>query len=168
MTKQKTSLLLSILSSFVLFIVTFTQFGFVFHLLLPKIENLHYQNIEMGEQFKLSFFFSIVIGLIPILHYLTWRYTPITTLKNKTISGLILIAMVALAVVLRQQLIRSTFNGFTNLKTPSGETILNTFPIENLNFEYYLLGGLILGCVLSYFIFKVKKSSTDNEVLHNK
>ena len=166
MTKQKRTLLLTILSAFVLFVFTFTQVGFIFHLLLPKIENLHYQTTEMGVQFKLSFYISIVIGLIPILLYLTWRLTPITKLKSKTISGLIVIAMMALAVIIRQQLIKSTFNGLTNLKTASGETIYNSFPIENLNFEYYLLGGLILGCVLTYFMFKGKKPSIANEVLH--
>lgn len=166
MTKQKTTLLLSILSAIVIFILTFTQIGFFFHLMLPKIENLHYQTTEMGEQFKLSFFISLAIGLIPILLYLTWRLTPITTLKSKTISGLIVIILMALAVILRQQLIRSTFDGLTNLKTPTGETISNSFPIENLNFEYYLLGSLILGCVMTYFMFKGKKSNTDCKVLH--
>jgi hypothetical protein len=156
MTKQKTNLLLSILSAFVLFLVNFTQIGFIFHLLLPKIENLHYQNTEMGEQFKLSFLISLVIGLLPILLHLTWRLTSIATLKSKTISGLIVIAMMTLAVIFRQQLIKSTFDGLTNLKKPSGETIYNAFPIENLNFEYYLLGGLILGCVMTYFMFKGK------------
>ena len=66
--------------------------------------------------------------------------------------------MMTLAVFLRQQLIKSTFDGLTNLKNPSGETIHNSFPIENLNFEYYLLGGLVLGCVMTYFMFKGKKS----------
>jgi len=151
MVNNKTTLILIIFTSLVLFILTFTQFGKLFELIMPKIENLQYQTTEIGSQFKLALFFSIVIGLMPILLYLTWRLGRIEKTKRRMFSGLIVIVFMTISIVLRQQFIKLTFNRLTNLKTQTGETIYNSFGVENLNFEYYLLGGLVLGCIVSFF-----------------
>jgi len=156
MTNKKTTLILTIITSIVLFTLTLTQFGKLFELLLPKIENLQYQTSEIGSQFRLVLFFSIVIGLTPILLYMTWRLARIEIKKRRIFSGLIVIVFMVLAIVLRQQLIKSTFKSLTNLKTQTGETIYNSFAIENLHFEFYLFGGLILGCIVSFFTLKDK------------
>lgn len=158
MTNKKTTLVLTILTSLVLFILTFTQFGKLLEFLMPRIENLQYQTTDIGSQFKLAIFFSIVIGLTPILLYLTWRLGRIEKTKRRTYSGLIVIGFMAISVALRQYLIKSSFSGLTNLKTQTGETIYGSFAIENLNFENYLLGGLILGCIVSYLFLKDKLS----------
>ncbi|MDP2161033.1 MAG: hypothetical protein Q8K02_11160 [Flavobacterium sp.] len=121
---------------------------------MPKIENLQYKTTEIGSQFKLALFFSIVIGLMPILLYLTWRLGRIEKTKRRMFSGLIVIFFMTISIVLRQQF----FIRLTNLKTQSGETIYNSFGVENLNFEYYLLGGLVLGCIVSFFSLKDKEA----------
>lgn len=156
MKNKKTTLILTIITSIVLFILTLTQFGKLFEILLPKIENLQYQTSEMGSQFRLVLFFSIVIALTPILLFITWRIARIEIIKRRILSGIIVIVLMILAIVLRQQLIKSTFKSLTNLKTQTGETIYNSIAIENLHFEYYLLGGLILGCMVSFFVLKNK------------
>ena len=158
MANNKTTLILTIFTSLVLFILTFTQFGKLFELIMPKIENLQYQTTEVGSQFKLALFFSIVIGLMPILLYLTWRLGRIEKTKRRMFSGLIVIVFMTISIVLRQQFIKLTFNRLTNLKTQTGETIYNSFGVENLNFEYYLLGGLVLGCIVSFFSLKDKEA----------
>ena len=158
MANNKTTLILTIFTSLVLFILTFTQFGKLFELIMPKIENLQYQTTEVGSQFKLALFFSIVIGLMPILLYLTWRLGRIEKTKRRMFSGLIVIFFMTISIVLRQQFIKLTFNRLTNLKTQTGETIYNSFGVENLNFEYYLLGGLVLGCIVSFFSLKDKEA----------
>jgi len=156
MTNKKTTLILTIVTSIVLFILTLTIFGKFFELLLPKIKNLQYQTTEMSSQFRLVLFFSIVIGLAPILLYLTWRLARIEITKRRIFSGLIVMVFMVIAIIFRQQLIKSTFKGLTNLKTQTGETIYNSFAIENLHFEYYLLGGLIFGCIVSFFTLRDK------------
>ena len=156
MTNKKITLVLTILTSLVLFILTFTQFGKLLEFLMPRIENLQYQTTDIGSQFKLAIFFSIVIGLTPILLYLTWRLGRIENTKRRTYSGLIVVVFMAISVALRQYLIKSTFSGLTYLKTQTDETIYSSFALENLNFENYLLGGLILGCIVSYLFLKDK------------
>ena len=156
MTNKKITLVLTILTSLVLFILTFTQFGKLLEFLMPRIENLHYQTADIGSQFKLAIFFSIVIGLTPILLYLTWRLGRIENAKRRTYSGLIVVVFMAISVALRHFLIKSTFSGLTYLKTQTDEAIYSSFALENLNFENYLLGGLILGCIVSYLFLKDK------------
>lgn len=156
MTNKKTTLVLTILTSLVLFILTFTQFEKLFQFLMPRIENLQYQTTDIRTQFKLEIFFSIVIGLTPILLYLTWRLGRIEKTKRRTFSGLIVIGFIAISVAIRHYLIKSSLSGLTNLKTQTGETIYHSFAIEDLNFENYLLGGLILGCMVSYLFLKDK------------
>ena len=154
MTNKKTTLILTIVTSIVLFILTLTIFGDFFELLIPKIENLQYQTTEISSQFRLALYFSIAIGLVPIFLYLTWRLARIKTTKRKVFSGIIVIVFMFISIIFRQQLIKSTFKGLTNLKTQTGETIYNSIAIENLHFEYYLLGGLILGCIVSFVTLK--------------
>ena len=156
MTNKKTTLVLTILTSLVLFILTFTQFAKLFQFLMPRIENLQYQTTDIRSPFKLEIFFSIVIGLTPILLYLTWRLGRIEKTKRRIFSGLIVIGFIAISVALRHYLIKSSISGLTNLKTQTGETIYRSFAIEDLNFENYLLGGLILGCMVSYLFLKDK------------
>ena len=156
MTNKKRTLVLTILTSLVLFILTFTQFGKLFEFLMPRIENLQYQTTDIRSQFKLAIFFSIVIGLTPILLYLTWRLGRIEKTKRRIYSGLIIICFMTISVALRQYLIKLSFSEMTNLKAQTGETIYGSFDIENLNFENYLLGGLILGCIVSYLFLKDK------------
>ncbi len=82
MTNKKTTLILTIMTSIVLFILTLTQFGKLFELLLPKIENLQYQTSEMGSQYywfnkldkeKIEFFGVInepeTDNALPFYHY---------------------------------------------------------------------------------------------------
>ena len=153
MTDKKT-LLPVILSSIVLFILTLIQFEKLFLQIIPRIENLQFQTTNIGSQFKLGLFFSIIIGLIPILLYLTWRIGRIEIKKRRIFSGLIVITFMTIAIIFRQQLIKLKFQGLINLKTQTGETIYNSLNIEDLHFEYYLFGGLILGCIVSFFSLK--------------
>jgi len=157
MTNKKTTLVLTIITSIVLFILTFSQFGKLFELILPKIENIQFYSSEMDSQFKLGLFFSIVIGLSPILLYLTWRLARIEITKRRMYSGLIVVVFMIISIVLRKQFIKLTFKGQSNMATQTGETIYNSFAIENLNFEYYLLFGLILGCIVSFIFLRNKE-----------
>jgi hypothetical protein len=140
-----------------------TQFGKLFELLLPNIENLKYQSTNLGGEFRFKLFFSIIVGLTPILLFLTWQLAPIRLLKYRFFSGLIVIFFIIISIVLRQHLIKATFNLVTNFKTQTTETIYTAFSIDNLHFEYYLLCGIILGCVLSYFLFQEKTKFKNNK-----
>lgn len=156
MTTKKTTIIFTVAASLILFILTLTQYGNLLELLLPKIENLHYQTVEHGSIFKHGLFFTIIIGLLPAFLYLTWRLARIEILNRRIISTFVVMLCMVLAILLRQQLIKSTLKGITNIKTQSGEPIYNSLTIENLHFEYYVLIGLILGCILSFITLRAK------------
>lgn len=73
------------------------------------------------------------------------------------LSGLIVIFCMTISIVLRLLIIKSTINKPTDLETQTGQTIYNSFAVAHLNFEYYLLGGLILGCIVSFLSFRDKE-----------
>ncbi len=67
-----------------------------------------------------------------------------------------------ISIFIRQQILKYKFKNLPNLKTETDGIISNTFHIENLNYEYYLLTGLLLGCVTSYLIFKNKATKKES------
>lgn len=138
--------------------MTLTTFAKLLEFLLPKIENLHYQANEMNSPIRLALYFSCVIGVVPMFLYLTWRIARIEITKRRVISGLIVMIFMVTSIIIRQQLIQSTFKGLTHVKTQTGESINMSFAIENLHFEYYLMGGLILGCIVSAFTLRKQKN----------
>ncbi|MET4141007.1 hypothetical protein [Pedobacter sp. UYP1] len=162
MKNNKTLIVLTIVSSIILFILTMTQFWKLFGLLLPEIENLKYNSTSLTGQFRTTLFFSAVIGLAPILLYLTWLLASVRTTKNRIVSIFIVFTFMIISTIWRQQTIKSAFTEIPDLKTQSEETVYSTVSIENLNFEYYLLGGLILGCMVSYLITKNQSIPRNN------
>ena len=154
MTNKKTTLFLTILASLVLFILTFTQFKKLLEFLMPRTENLQYHYTHITTQFKLTLFFSIIIGLTPLFLILTWRLGRIDKTVRRIYSGFIVVFLMSISIALKYYLVKLTLYRITDLKTKTSETINNSFAIEDLNFESYLLAGLILGCIVSYFLFK--------------
>lgn len=61
-----------------------------------------------------------------------------------------------ISIFARQQILKYKFKNLPNLRIETDEIITNSFHIKNLNYELYLLIGLLLGCVTSYLIFKNK------------
>lgn len=148
---KKTTIALTFLTSLFLFILTFSLFGNLFELLISKPENFQYQATRMRSQIKLRLLFSLAIGLTPIFLYLTWRIARIKTTKKRLYSALLVVAFMAASIVFRQQFINSEITRLANFETQPDATFNTAISIEVLNFEYYLLGGLCLGCVASYF-----------------
>ena len=118
---------------------------------MPEVENTQYQTTKLGSQFKIRLINSIINGLIPMFLYLTWKFGRIEQKSRRILSGLIITPFIAIAILIRQQLIKSSIVTLANLKSETGENIYNVINMENLNFEYYLLGGVVIGCVVSYF-----------------
>ncbi|GEM_PF-1145400 len=144
------------LLSITLFITSYFLVPKISNLLIPKIENLRFYSTSLNEQFKLHLYFSIIIGIAPILLYFTWRLAKINNKSQKILSFLFVFIFMAISIFTRQQILKYKFKNLPNLRTETDEIIINSFHIKNLNYEFYLLIGLLLGCVTSYLIFKNK------------
>jgi hypothetical protein len=146
-----------VLLSITLFITSFFWFPKISNLLIPKIENLNFYSINLNEQFKLNLYFSAIIGITPIFLYFTWKLAKISNKGQKVLSFIFVFIFMGITIFTRQQILKYKFKNLPNLRTETDEIITNTFHIKNLNYEYYLLIGLLLGCVTSYLIFKNKE-----------
>jgi hypothetical protein len=146
---SKAAIPLTLLISMTVFVATFYAFDTVYELILPDIQHVSYQTTDFASQIKTSLVFSLVLGIAPILLLVTWRFSPIVSTSKRWTSILITTSGMALVVVVRQQLIRL---GLHN----SFEGTAISYPVDQLNFEYYILAGLLIGCVCSGFLLRQK------------
>lgn len=161
---KKIEIILLILTSVILFIVTLSQFSAISNLLIPKIENLNFYSSNLNEQFKSSLYFSIIVAIAPILVYFTWKLAKIRVMKHKIISILIVIIFMIISILSRLQILKIKFNDLPNITTEADQVIKNAISIKSLNYEYYLLIGLLLGCLTVYIIFRNKLNYKKNEI----
>lgn len=62
-----------------------------------------------------------------------------------------------LALILRKEQLKPINQPISNLKTETGEIILsNDIAHDNLHFEYYLLGAVLVSCLLCGIFLKEK------------
>lgn len=157
MKHAKTTIILTILFSITLFISGLLTFERFFETILPKVDGGFYQVTEIGGEFKTMLLFSSVFALTPFLILLTWRYSPIVSVSKKLASVLTIVVCMTLAIILRQQIIKSYFTGLTKNFNSTVDKINVNYPVDQVNFEYYLFGGLIVGCLISCFFLRQKR-----------
>lgn len=156
MKNSKTKILLAFFISLILFLSVYYTFGDLFEFMLPKVDNGYYSSTNFFEQFRIVLLSSLTFGLIPFFALLTWRITPIVSKKEKIISILIVLTSMALAILVRQQMIRSYFSSMARGLNSASEKVTINYPLSKINFEYYLFTGLCIGCIISYVVFKQK------------
>lgn len=151
-------IILLIISSLILLYLGMMFYGNVLELMLPIVGDTKYQVNTVQGLFYQVLIFSFVLALIPWLLFITWKVANIKVLKQKLISVAIVTACVLLAIIVRRQLIKSELKDLNSISNIWGEKYGVSFPIANLHFEYYMLGGIVAGCLVIYFIFKNKKT----------
>jgi hypothetical protein len=152
MKNWKNTLLFTLLLPISFFILGLMVYETFLDLILPKSAHSAFSTGGIGTRMIQQIYFSIALALIPIFLYITWRISPIITTPQK-IKSLILVSIcLVVSVILLRQIISSNLN---TIHLPTGVT--NVLPIENLHFHLYLFGGLLVGCLLSFLLFKQKK-----------
>lgn len=157
MKQSKTAIILAIAISVILFLTGFLTSGIIYVYLLPKVDNVFYQDAELNGHFISTLIFSVTLALIPILLLLTWRLSPITEKRKKAASVVTVVLCMATSLVVRQQIIKSYLSKLAITMNLSNEKSHIIYPIDKVNFELYLVLGLCVGCVVSYFLYKQEK-----------
>ena len=152
----KNSIILTILFSYALFVAGLCTFHILAGTFLPKVEGGFYPSVKYGDDFIGTLIFSLTIGLTPLIIFQTWRHSPVVPPQKKMTSVLIILLCMILALLLRQQILKSYFRAQTKTFTSAVDQIKVSYPVEQLNFEYYIIGGLIAGCFLSYLLLRKK------------
>ena len=158
MNKNKKALLISIAIASVLFLAAFLQFGTLLSVLLPKHEHITYATSRFGSQFRIGLSFSLMLSLAPILLYFTWQRSGIQSIRKRSLSIVFLLVSMAISLLIRRQLLLTSLQEVSLVKSSTAENITISIPLENVHFEWYLLAGLIVGALLSSILLKEKKT----------
>ena len=97
--------------------------------------------------------FSIVISIIPLSLFFTWQLIPLYSADKKLSTVFIVVICMLLATYIRYKILVSYFDELVQSVTNKNAGPSVQYAFNELNFEYYLLGGLLGGCVISYFLF---------------
>ena len=158
MKKNIVPAIMLLLICLLLFYLVFLFAGDMIEALLPKVEGAAFQAGSVQDPFYSVFKFSIAIALVPALCWLTWKITPVTTNKARIVSFAIILGGIFIAIMTRRVMIRSDLENMALLNKGAYPKYGVSMPMTHLHFDYYLLGGALLGCIISYFIYRNKKT----------
>ncbi len=158
MNRFKITLITTVLISIAFFVLGFFSFGDIYESLLPRINGGFYQVEEPIGLFDTSLIPALVIGLTPLLIWTTWRLAHIISNRQRFFSALIVITCMMLAVLVRREMIKSYFARPASNTEKITEKLLVSFPLNKVNFEFYMFVGLIIGCLISYFYYNSEKA----------
>ena len=153
------SILVGLLLSVVFLVVGyFTVYSFYDFVLFSSKDVVFIKSFSDGGILEI-FIYCLFVGLIPITVILTWQWTPVASLRNKIVSGLVIIACIFIAGLIRYHWVkllarRATDTVKTKFLSKQAD-MQDIFPVSRVHIEIYMLGGL--GSVIVYFIFRKKK-----------
>jgi len=144
---MRKNLLLFTGSTLILFITGFYLYDSFLELVLPTSNNMRVAHGSLIGIFKHQLYFSVIIGLLPIAFYLVWKFANIITLKKKILSATIVLMAIVFAIIINQYLILRVSSYMVSDK------IQNIILFENMRYSEFMFAGLVIGSVISWFIF---------------
>lgn len=150
---MKHSVLYCIISSVILFIVSFLLRDTIFDLIFSLFNgsNLEFAVYHINSPFIIALKLSASIAAIPLSLLGAWISNNIIAFRKRALSVLIVLVCLVLAIMLN--VFRISSHGI--VKSPLNVQI--PFPIEKLYFEYAIIMGVVSGLIISYFIFRKRK-----------
>lgn len=120
--------------------------------MLPDIYGLQYQ-MDLAGVGDMQTMFAIVIGIIPLCLFITWQLIPLHSTDKQTSSAFIILICMVTTVYIRYKILVHYFEGLVQSLIDKTSASGVKYPFNELGFEYYLLGGLLCGCIISYLVF---------------
>ncbi len=147
--KSPTTIIFVIFTCAVFFFLGLFAFTKFYQLVLPGATGVTY-HMELEKLWDMKMLFGLAIALVPLGLFLTWEWVAIDSPDKKLSVVFIVVLCMALVVYTRRMALVSYFDELVQSKQTTSSV---AYPFEQLYFEYYLMAGLAVGCVLSYFIF---------------
>lgn len=123
-----------------------------------NLNNVSFAWTTISGQFNQILFYSLTIGLIPVLHLLTSKISkPISNRHNLIILGIIITVGIVFWQLRIFQLNRY-FEGFANT-----EGIKGNYYAEDFRFDFYLALGFIVGTIISTITLRQVNSKKNKE-----
>jgi len=98
------------------------------------------------------------IAVLPIFLLAIWLAGNIISIRKRLFSIAIVVLCISAAVAFNILRIQSHYTVITKL----GGQI--SYPMEEIHFEYAILSGIIIGCIIGFFAFRTSKSKHSVDV----
>jgi len=165
MSLSKQAIIIASILSIVLFIAGFYTWSSFFLLMLPIVNDVKYLDTDLSMPLWDSLVFGLTLALIPAATVLVWKLAPIFNNQRKVLTACIIVLTMMVFVIIRREVVKSQLRNlkpsttidYSNPASPVQKSIELLFPIVDLNFEYFVLIGLISGSTISLFALKEKK-----------
>lgn len=153
---MKRTILLCSGIAILLFIASFYCNDFIWDFLFSffRTSNLLFVSTEINGTFFSVLKISLSIAFVPVFLLFTWLGGNIILLRKRLFSIVIVLVCIFLTFTFNILRIQSHDIIPANLK---GKV---SFPIQDLNFAFAIIAGTVIGCILSYFIFRSKKTDS--------
>lgn len=149
--------ILTLLASITLFITGIYLYGSVAEFLLPDVNGVFYQVTEFGSPFTKALIFSFILALIPVCINITWAIGRARNYQERFTIASIIIVITLLTVFVRHQVLYFHLKSLSEELSADAAGINMAYPLNETNFELYMLAGLLGGCVITAVIYLRKK-----------
>jgi len=147
--KSPNTIIIIIFTCMVFFFLGWFAFAKFYQLVLPGADSVTYQ-MDFEKLWDMKMLFGFAFAMVPLCLFLTWEWVPIEYADKKLSTAFVVVICMAVAVYLRR---RGLVSYFDELQQSNQSISPVAFPFEQLYFEYYLMAGLAVGCLLSYLIW---------------
>ena len=158
MKSSKSTIITVLAISILLFLVGQFAYTYFFQIVEPKIDGISLEVTRGDGAVKTSFLFSGALLLIPLLAYTLWRVAPINSPQRRTASILVVLLFISIGIFVRHQEVRTYFIQVVRPALLTNGKRQIAYPIDPVNFVYYILGGLFLGLTASWLLLKQRDS----------
>lgn len=153
MKSTKSTILITIIISIVLFFAGLFSYGSFISFTLPKTTNIIFVTTDFKDSFKQPLYFGLTLALIPLAALFLWRMGSISAINKKILSiGILLVCMILFMVARREMIIFQA----NHLTTSSAERFKIPMPFASIKFELFALAGLLAGGIISFFALRQK------------
>lgn len=140
---------------FIFFFIGFFTYTRFFEFLVPDIAGIKYLG-ELTSVWDNAVLFSVITAFIPAVLFITWGLIPLYSIDKKIFTVLITIICISIVIYIRYKILFNKFNGMVQSFSIKDNAASIVFSYNDLNYEYYFGGGLIIGCIISYLAFHNK------------
>lgn len=143
----------------VFFIAGIYSHPWLFEKITPTLDGAIYDVTIMTSPFEQALFFALICALIPLALYFIWKLLDLRSISKKIISVILILGCMAASVVVRRYIFKNELHDITK-DTPNFQFNSNVATaFENLNIEYWMLIGLIIGAMATFILFRKKRTN---------
>lgn len=133
-------------------------YGNLFDLITPKVFGVFRDVSSLNLAVVASWKFCLVLAFVPIAVYITNELGSIQSMKRKLLVITTVVLCMIVMLVLKQRIIVSDLAKIPSEVKKDVNDLRYVYPVEHLNYEGYILMGLIGGCIISYLFFSERRS----------